>query len=296
MEKCIASNESAPQEKVRKRYTYRDNSLPDRPVVFETFAEGILQADGKYAKEKGINPIDQSYIGCTIEDLQEIEKKEFEKFLKEHIEKTGTTLKEYGESAEENTYLGYMEELGLTPNELLNKKILDIGSAKSYFASYCLKHGISDSVYSVDAGEDSYTDKEVKKIIWPESLKTEIERKSKKALMQNLPYDEGSFDLVIAVAALPGRYREYHGELTMEQDVEQSYDEIVRMLAPGGEARIAPLYNDENNEYFGEWFKVTKKKLEKLSRIEGIIVDFEEIPEQESQRIIIRKALNRQQI
>lgn len=293
MEKLVVG-EGAAQEKPRKRFTYYDNSLPDRPPLFETFAEGILQADSKFIKATGIDPARAPYIGCTVEDLTEIEKKEFERFQKEYLEKEGVTLAEYGERVEEQTYQAYMEALGLTEAALASKKVLDIGSAQSFFASYCLKHGISDTVYSVDGGESSYTDQEVQKAIWSEQVKSGIREKSKKALMQDLPYKDGSFDLVVILAALPGRDKEFRGELTLEQDVDRSYDEIVRLLSLRGEARIAPFFGDENDEYFGDWFKVTQKKLRELSHIEGITVDFEEIPGEEGQRIIIRKSIEQE--
>jgi 2-polyprenyl-3-methyl-5-hydroxy-6-metoxy-1,4-benzoquinol methylase len=290
MEQYTEPSEGAVKEKPRKRFTYHDNSLPDRPVVFETFAEGILQADGKFMKEKGVDPARESNIGCVVEDLLEIGKKDFEKFQNEYLAREGITLAEYGKRAEEETYRAYCEDLGLTESMLVGKKILDIGSAKSFFASYCLKQGISDTVYSVDGGESSYTDQEVKKAIWSEAVKNGVEGRTKKALMQALPYEDGSFDVVVILAALPGRDKEFRGELTLEQDIDRSYDEILRVLAAsGGEARIASFSGDEDDEYFGEWYKATKKKLEELSQKEGIEVIFEDIPEQEGQRIIIRK-------
>ena len=287
----MALGENTTREMPRKRFTYHDNSLPDRPVIFETFAEGILQADGKFMKEKGVDPARESNIGCVVEDLLEIGKKDFEKFQHEYLAREGITLAEYGERAEEETYRAYCEDLGLTESMLVGKKILDIGSAKSFFASYCLKQGISDTVYSVDGGESSYTDQEVKKAIWSEAVKSGVEGKTKKAPMQDLPYEEGSFDLVVILAALPGRDKEFRGKLTLEEDIDRSYDEILRVLTSGGEARSASFSGDENDEYFGEWYKATKKKLQELSQRAGITVLFEEVPGQDGQRIILRKSI-----
>lgn len=293
LEKGLLSSEVVSQEGSRKRYIYRDNSLPDQPIVFETLAEGIIQADGKFLKEIGKDPARESSIGCTVEDLLEVEKKEFEKFQKEYLEKERITLAEYGEQAEQRTYQAYMEALGLGNPALVGKKILDIGAHNAFFASYCLKHGISDTAYSVDGGEESYTDQQVKKAIWSEQIRSSIEEKTKKALMQDLPYKDGEMNLVIIVAALPGRDKEFRGALTMEQDVNQSYDEIIRILAPGGEARIAPFYDDENDEYFGEWAKATKRKLQELAHIDSLTINFEEMGEEGDKRIIIRKSAMR---
>lgn len=289
MERLIASGESAAQEKSRKRFTYYDNSLPDRPVLFETLAEGILQADSKFIKAKGIDPMQQSHIGCTIEDLSEIEKKEFEDFVRTRLDAVGVTLAEYATLEEEGVYRNYMESLGLAPEDLSGKKILDIGADDSFFASYCLKQGLCNDVYSVDGGIESYGDREMKKALWSEQTRSVVEGKTRKALMQELPYEDRTMDLVVINAALPGRDQEFRGGLTMDEDVDRSYDEIVRLLAPGGEARIAPFSGDEDDEYFGEWVKATKRKLQELSRIEGITVVFETISETEGQRIIIRK-------
>ncbi len=289
MEQFIASSENTAQERPKKRFTYHDNSLPDHPVIFETCAEGILQADSRLLKEKGIDPMQQSNIGCVVEDLAEIEKREFEKFQNEYLAKEGITLAEYGEQLEERTYQSYIEDLGLTETSLGGTKILDVGAHNSFFASYCLRHGINDNVHSVDADELDYADRELQKAIWSDQERILIAQKTKKALMQQLPYEDGSFDLLVILAALPGRDKEFRGELSLEQDIDRSYDEILRVLATGGEARIASFSGDEDDEYFGEWFKATKKKLQELSQQEGVAVIFEDISEQEGQRIIIRK-------
>lgn len=291
MEQSTLSNESIDKEKTRKQFTYRDNSLPDQPIIFEVFATGVIQADSQFSRAKGFDPARELNISCTVEDLAEIEKKEFEEFVRTHLDAVGSSLAEYATVSEEGVYRNYMESLGLVPEDLAGKRVLDIGSNNSFFASYCLKHGISDNIYSVDGGAESYGDRKLKKAIWSEQLQSAIEGKTKTALMQDLPYEDGTMHLIVINAALPGRDQEFRGELTLNQDVDQSYDEIVRVLAPGGEARIAPLSNDEGDEYFGEWYEVTKKKLEALSHVEGITVVFEAIPECDGwQRIIIRKA------
>ena len=99
MEQLATSVENSDQEKPRKRFTYHDNSLPDHPVIFETFAEGMLQADGKFMKETGIPnepevnkpeqttvfyfPIKSPDQAITREDFSAIEQLEFWKRVQE---------------------------------------------------------------------------------------------------------------------------------------------------------------------------------------------------------------------
>lgn len=49
-----------------KYYSYRDNSKPERPVIFECRAGSITEADLMYEKETGIDPRKQNHVGCVI--------------------------------------------------------------------------------------------------------------------------------------------------------------------------------------------------------------------------------------
>jgi SAM-dependent methyltransferase len=234
--------------------------------------------------------MEKGFEASYIDENLERQKLEFEKFLDEVVEPSGLTFFEYAENNERETFEGYLSRLGLTETDLVGKKTLDIGAAEEYFASYALKNGISDQIYSVKPGYDSYADKEIKKLIWPESIKQSVEGKTVRAIAQSLPFQEGSFELIVNKGAMPGKDKEFHGGLTMEQDINASYDEIVRVLKDGGQARLSPFDPNEDDEVFDAWAKATKKKLEELSAMSDIDVIMEKIADDdESFRIILRK-------
>lgn len=292
MSEMMKPIDSTAQEQPVSRYLYRDNSEPDRPIIFEAVTTGILAADTLFRQKLGYDPMEHSEIGCTQEDIHDEEKEEFELFLKEQLPKTGMSLAEYGEFLEKGGYEEYLKVLGLTEHDVRGKKILDVGASGCDFASYCLKHDINDQVDSVDGGRLSYATKRLQAVQWSPAVRTHIEPRVKKALMQKLPYADQAYDLVVVVAALPGNDAQFRGELTMEQDLEASYDELVRVVAPGGEIRIGSFdESDERREYFGDWIDATKRKLEALSKVAGLTVTVEPIEgDKHVSRIIIKKA------
>ena len=275
-------------KKQKNIYTYRDNSKSGEPIVFETVASSIINADEKYEKAKGINPGTESHIGCSVESLRTKQERDFQMFIVNVLEKDGITWKEYAEQEEKNIFDNYSEMLDLTLEILKDKKILDIGADKCLFAGYCAKYGISTDVYSIEGSEESYDSEETKKALWSDEIRNIVEGKTKRALAQRLPFEDGSFELVLNNSAMPGRDKEQFGDLTMEEDLDRSYDEIIRVLKPGGEARLAPFDANEDDEYFGKWAIETRKKLEQLLVCEDVDIKLEKM-EDGKYRIVIKK-------
>ena len=48
------------------QYIYRDNSKPNKPILFACEANGILEADYQFEKVLGKTPIKTPYIGCEV--------------------------------------------------------------------------------------------------------------------------------------------------------------------------------------------------------------------------------------
>lgn len=278
-------------EKPKNIYTYRDNSDPEKPIVFQVIADSILKADELYEKKTGADPKKQPHIGCSVDDFFKRQEKEFQDFLKNDVEAKGLTWKEYAELEENSMYENYLQKLGLTEQFLKNKKILDIGAGNRMFASFCMKHGVSSEVYSLEGNAEDYIDKKIKEVIWPDEVEKEIEKRTTRALSQNLPFEDNAFELIVCNSAMPGRDKEHFGNLTMEQDLNRSYDEIVRVLKPRGEARLEPFESNEDDEFYGDWVKATKRKIEELREKEGLVVEVEKIEDTEDDlyRVIIRK-------
>jgi len=290
MRELLTPNENSSAEKVKNAYTYYDDL---GEIVLETLACSQSEADARYKKETGRDFEKESKISCRIDSLREKEEKEFRDFLTNVIGKEGISLAEFGEKEEKQTYEHYLESLNISEDSLKNKRILDLGADKCFFASYCAKNGINNEIYSVEGGDESYMEKEVKKIIWSEQIRSAVDGKKVKALAQRLPFENESFELILNNSAMPGHDKEYFGNLTMEEDADKAYDEIVRTLTLGGEARLQPFDANEDDEYFGAWAKVTKKKLAELSERENVRVTMERMDYGENLfRVIIKKINN----
>lgn len=120
----------------------------------------------------------------------------------------------------EKTALCYLKDLGLNWEKLRGKRVLDLGAGKGEFAQEAKKRGIE--VISVDyipggMGEDG---------ILPEGVSYLI------ADMKKLPFQNESFDLVVARAAITVP--------PTKDEVREAINEGKRVLKTGGEFRFGP--------------------------------------------------------
>jgi hypothetical protein len=58
------------KEKRMNKYTYRDNSKPEKPIIFLCVASDILEADKLYEEKIGIDPAKQCFVGCVPEKIK----------------------------------------------------------------------------------------------------------------------------------------------------------------------------------------------------------------------------------
>lgn len=243
----------------------------------ETFGEiPILKKNESALEAKIEQPIEPAF---DPEDMAN-----FNDWIRSTVEKSGITWKEYAQRYEKEGFEDYLKSLGLDQQELKGKKILDLGAGDRSFAAYCLKNGISDQVFSVEPGGESYADHMAKKEIWTEQQKKAIDEKTVKALQNSLPFEKESFDVLLSNAAMPGRDERFRAGLSMEEDLSRSYEEIVRVLAKGGEARLGPFFEEKDNDLKEPWQKAirdweiaTKKKIVELSKRQGLQVEVQRI-------------------
>ncbi|MEK7071967.1 MAG: class I SAM-dependent methyltransferase [Patescibacteria group bacterium] len=126
------------------------------------------------------------------------------------------------ESTDEEVFQSYVEDLRLVPEDF-DKKIIDIGAGSTKFAKWAKEHGISREIYSLEPQEESILEK----------------NKSVTALAEAIPFENGSFDLVISRAAIPNVYEGEVNTETVREKVINSLSEMVRITRPGGEVRLS---------------------------------------------------------
>ena len=144
---------------------------------------------------------------------------------------------------------GYWTVLGVSPLELRSKKVLDIGSGEGVFLSECSELGIDavgiDPIYGVifGKGHNYYADEDHLRCI-ARGLGHE-ERKGKPvmaiaAVNEALPFKDGAFDYVLGShSSLAKAITNYPDLAQRELAVRRMLEEIVRVLKPGGEARVS---------------------------------------------------------
>jgi ubiquinone/menaquinone biosynthesis C-methylase UbiE len=154
--------------------------------------------------------------------------------------------KEYWENSFSNDSIDFhtqLRELGLSVESLKEKSVLDIGSGGARFAEGAKDENINTKIISLDP-----------KYSLPKNLKlkitggedTTMKRVKEKqlpivvGLAESLPFSDKSFDLVIANCSVPY----YQPDKNLKA---KSISEIIRVLKPGGEARITMVVKDDED-------------------------------------------------
>ncbi len=128
-----------------------------------------------------------------------------------------------------------MEDLDLTPEDL-RKKILDVGSGSSDFARYAREHNLGSEIYGIDETNWETLDGKIK-----------IDKKHFAiAKAEAIPFDDNSFDLVVAHASVPGAYAHTVDRRFKKPPWQQIGDKVIenllemlRVTKPGGEIRFS---------------------------------------------------------
>lgn len=194
--------------------------------------------------------------------------------------------------------------LGLPYNDLHNKKILDVGAGERPIAAYCQLKRISSEVYSVEPNIDYEmyaSSRELEN--WP-GIKAQIDRKTVRDKRDALSFEDETFDLVINHATMPGFKNDLQdGNIKkMKTGINQLFNEVIRVLKHGGEARLFPAETINDDEAIMALLKPRNDEvMRKLNQLvkDGICnVKIEEVENEYSRRypdkpkrhrIIIRK-------
>lgn len=182
-------------------------------------------------------------ISPTVDELEAIRRKAME-----HVPSTGRGVKDYEEL------------LGIRPESLRDRKILDIGAGFANFAREARHYGAEVVSLEPQDPTDNLAMTPEEKMEFKRALsRGEIVQ----GIVQNLPFEDESFDRVFAMVSVPLYLPRQESERTL------AFDEMVRVLKPGGEVRIWPV------ELSGEhdWF-VSDGIIKRLQS-EGYIVEFE---------------------
>ena len=171
----------------------------------------------------------------------------------------------------------YLDDLGLSEADIKNKRVLDVGAGARTFASHCIRTGINREIYSLKPRIGETYPEEEKEItaIIGEKEKKEIDSKTVKAVMENMPFKDQSMDLVLAENAMPGFDSEKGEE--MRSSVQNSFDEIIRVLKPGGEARLYPIYLNECEQSRRPLVEEIEKKLAELRKNKNLEITIQEV-------------------
>jgi len=147
------------------------------------------------------------------------------------------------EKIEADTEHRMLETLDLTIDDFRGKRILDLGSGPSALERTLRNHGI-DSVVSLERH--------------PEAISRLPEVKGKVAgKSQEIPLRDDSIDLAISFGSAPTGQKK-------ESEALKTFNEMNRILAPGGEARIFPprlRFISDNNKRLMEIYSMKKEDI-----------------------------------
>ncbi len=171
----------------------------------------------------------------------------------------------------------YLDDLGLAEADIKGKKVLDAGAGARTFASYCIKNGVNNEIYSLEprVGESYPEEEKELAIILDEETKQQIDSKTVKAVAEQMPFQDQSMDLVLIRAAMPG-FDSGMGE-EMRFSIQRVFDEIVRVLTSGGEARLYPIYLNEYEKFRRPLVEEIEKKLAELRKNKNLEITIQEV-------------------
>lgn len=152
-----------------------------------------------------------------------------------------------------------LEALGLTEEELLGLRVLDIGAGTSTFLkrlldlqvdayaidpAYKSRSDLKGKVKAYITGHDHFSKPEKQKRLteleeFMESMKDHPERYLR-ALAGSIPFPDDSFDKVVSLSAISGY-------LNADMPIYlQAVDECIRVTKPGGQIILSPFSMDTN--------------------------------------------------
>jgi len=177
------------------------------------------------------------------------ESKENQQMIKESmqsIDKESEGDVEKSEETIEMTFERYSNGLGLSKDELKEKRILDLGSRDGEFIKYIIRENITKEAYGIDTNpKKSLLKGELKKHFFKGDFQ-------KKLPVKNLDY-------VVSVGAVSNAI--WGGEEL--QNIESIINNSLTSLKNGGEIRIFPI-EDTREESPLEGIKKSKKKWDSL--------------------------------
>jgi hypothetical protein len=181
-------------------------------------------------------------------------------FLRKKLEEASRRIDEMPdkkiiESAEKR-----LSELGLTFEDLRNKRSLDLGSGTQIIERAAALKGIS-SVLSVDSRE------------YVLSKRPEVKNGIVADIKAGIPQiGDETLDLVISHAGPPT----ISAVSKVKEDFDRSLDEVLRMLKTGGEARLFPLrlrFIEERHEQYKNFRAKREKDLTAEERQEKSMLE-----------------------
>jgi len=149
----------------------------------------------------------------------------------------------------------YEQALGISRERLLGKKVLDVGSGGGSFLRECAKLGIDaigiDPVYASVFGVNMLGRPYKIDILKSEtvSLANKYGAKIVAGVHEALPFKEDTFDFVLGCYSSVAYAAQNYADLKQrEQAVKRMVEETIRVLKPGGEARITLSANNSDVE------------------------------------------------
>ncbi|MDO8241025.1 MAG: class I SAM-dependent methyltransferase [Candidatus Moranbacteria bacterium] len=198
------------------------------------------------------------------------------------------------ESENRDTVAQYYNNLGLS-DEMLSQKerILDIGSNMADFAAHCKAQGINNEVISLEPELMNHPGIEAaQKMYLGDELCDYIKSRTVSGVMEKLPFKDASIDLIVNHAAMPGFNHSMYRIEEMKESVNDAFDEIIRVLKIGGEARMFPLPDSIGER--SQWRPAIDRKLSEMEKAGICSFRIEDVASSETggllgKRVIVKK-------
>lgn len=147
------------------------------------------------------------------------------------------------------SFEAYLRDLHLVEQDLDGKMILDIGAGGRGFAKGAGKEGVDASIVSLDP---HYANMGVYESIIMKESNPQVDSLTVAGKGESLPFADNSFDLIIANYSMP-LYTQ------SKLQIKEYFEELKRVVKPGGEIRIFPASAMGLADLFVKWEKFKLK-------------------------------------
>jgi len=170
---------------------------------------------------------------------------------------------------EQKLFDDFLRDLDVGEKDLASKAVAYIDSRARMFGAHLMRAGLTDRPFTIERNFESASAAEWSQValsLEPE-LKERLDELTFEGIGEALPLPDACVDIFLSHGTMPGADRKEGEDVTsVSPYIVVAFDETMRVLKPGAEARLFPL----TRAAFGEMLEWRTAIVEQLERLRGM--------------------------